>query len=112
MIKLINSNSRLFLVFFLILVVAFSACICIGCTTVRDYGLPSASQRTKQEVLKIWGPSSKIYTDRDKLKNDADEVWIYKNPRRSYPSEPLIEERLYFKSGILVKYEGVTIDSF
>lgn len=85
---------------------------CIGCATVWDDPLPPPSQRTKSEVQKLWGPPTKIYTDSNKLKDGADEVWIYKNPKLAYPTEPLVEERLYFKDGVLIKREGITMDSF
>ena len=83
---------------------------CIGgCATVWDDPLPQPSQRTKSEVLKIWGSPIKIYREPDKLKYGADEMWIYKNPEPGHPS--LIEERLYFKEGILIRREGINRDS-
>lgn len=83
---------------------------CIGCATVWDYPLPPLSQRTKVEVLKIWGEPNSICIDSSELKYGADEVWIYKNPEPGHPS--LREEKLYFKKDIIIKREGVTLDSF
>ena len=94
------------------LIITMTLTSCIGCATTWDDPLPPVlAQRTKSEVRKVWGTPTAISTDSRGLKYGSDEVWVYKDPKRAYPSEPLVEERLYFKNGTLIKREGVTLDS-
>ena len=96
--KQLKDSLRLILAVFLLLIT--------GCTTVWNNSLPDVSNRSKEEVLRVWGTPTKILTDKGKIKYDAEEMWIYKIK----DDVSLVEERLYFRGGILIKYESVTRD--
>lgn len=61
---------------------------------------------TEEDIINKWGKPHRVYTKKyKKIKYDADEMWIYRYPVTTIPSE---DYYLYFKGRHLINWEYVS----